>query len=74
MQDPILHSGWQSCLVGIPLVGMLMISFFRLDEVFTSKKKPVGRRQRPASGFDAEGEPILSDPDGRPSNRLRNRR
>lgn len=73
MQDPVLHSGWQSCLVGIPLVGMLMISFFRLDEIFTSKKKPGGRPQRPASGFDEDGEPILCDPDGRTSCRPRKR-
>ena len=64
MHDVILHSNWDSFLVGIPFLIMLLIGFFRLDELFAAPKQRA-RKARRASGMDAEGQIILSDPDGR---------
>ena len=65
MQDTVLQSGWQTFLVAIPSVGILLVGLFRLDELIASPKR---RRavKRPASGRDRNGRLLLSDPDGRP--------
>ncbi len=63
MHETILKSGWDTVLFAVPFLGLLLIGFFRLDEIFASNKKQIKRR--PAVGMDPEGEPYLSDPDGR---------
>ena len=73
MHDSVLNSGWQSVLVAIPFVFMMIVGVFRVDELFAAPKQSV-RRQRPASGVDEDGRPLLCDPDGRPVRSLRNRR
>jgi hypothetical protein len=65
VQDTILQSGWENLFVGVAFVGMLVVSFFRLDEVIASPKRSRVRR-RPVSGSDKNGHLLLSDPDGRP--------
>ena len=69
MFDPVVRSGWDSVLLGVPFVAMLFCGFFRLDEVFAAKgqAKSTDRERRPFSGLDADGEPIVCDPDGRRS-------
>jgi hypothetical protein len=65
MQDTILQSGWENFLVAVPLVGLLLMTLFRLDEMLASPKR--GRAvPRPACGCDENGRVLLSDPDGRP--------
>jgi hypothetical protein len=59
-----LHTNWDTILVGIPFLAMLMIGFFRLDEVFARPKSRVSAQRRPASGLDEDGLQILCDPDG----------
>jgi len=73
VQDSVLNSGWQSVLVAIPFIFMMMVGVFRLDELIAAQKKSV-KRQRPASGVDQDGRPLLCDPDGRPVRSLRNRK
>ena len=68
MHETVLNSGWQTALVAIPFVFMLLVGVFRLDELFVAKRQ-VARVRRPVSGIDENGQPFLSDPDGRPSNR-----
>jgi hypothetical protein len=68
-----LNSGWQTALVAVPFLFMLMAGVFRLDEVFATQKQ-VARKQRPASGIDEDGQPLLCDPDGRPSGRVKSRK
>ena len=63
MHDAILSSGWDTFLVAVPLLFLLFIGFFRLDEVYATPK--VSLKRRPACGTDKDGEPILSDPDGK---------
>jgi len=64
MHDAALHSGWDTALVAVPFLIMLAVGFFHLDEVIYAPKKRAQHR-RPASGTDADGLPILCDPDGR---------
>ena len=73
MHDSVLNSGWQTALVAVPFLVMLLAGVFRLDEVFVAQKRD-SRRQRPASEIDEDGQPILRDPDGRPSQPVRVRR
>ena len=66
MNDSVLNSGWQTALVAIPFLVMMLVGVFRLDELFVDQRQGA-RRQRPASGIDADGRLLLCDPDGRPS-------
>ena len=73
MHESVLNSGWQTALVAIPFLFMMLVGVFRLDELIVAQRQSA-RRQRPASGIDAGGRPFLCDPDGRPSRPLRSRR
>lgn len=58
-------AGWDVFLFGIPLIAMLVFGFFRLDEVFTSRKKGIHDAPKPAASNRWE-KSMCSDPDGRP--------
>lgn len=64
MNDAIQSTGRDALLVGIPLVILMLVGLFRLDELFSRPKKSLKRR-RPSCQMNADGEPVLSDPDGR---------
>ncbi len=66
MNDAILSTGRDAYLVGIPLILVLLIALFRVDELISKPKKTIKRR-RPPCQMDEDGEPVLSDPDGRQS-------
>ena len=53
-----------SLLVGVSLLLLLFIGVFRLDGVFSKPKRTLKRRW-PSCQLDEDGEPVLSDPDGR---------
>jgi hypothetical protein len=55
-------------LIAIPFFVILLFSVFGAD-LMQGRRKKAGKTQRPPSGIDAKGKPILSDPDGRPSKR-----
>ena len=65
MHETVLNPGWDTFIVAVPFIGILIASFFRLDVLFAASKKHVPRR-RGVCGMDEDGEPILCDPDGRP--------
>jgi hypothetical protein len=65
MNDTILKSGWETLLVAVPFVVVSLIGLFRLDELLVRRKDETVRK-RSACGLDKDGEPILTDPDGRP--------
>jgi len=65
MREEILNSGRDAFLVAAPLVFLLFVGFFRLDELFGSSGK-VSKRRRFGGGQDKDGEPLLFDPDGEP--------
>jgi hypothetical protein len=65
MQDEILKSGRDTLLIGIPLLLLLFVCFFRLDELFFRSRKKQARK--PAVGTASRGVRSFStDPDGKP--------
>ena len=64
MYDPVVSSGWEVILFAILSVGVLMLSFFRLDELLASSKRKENHWQA-GYGLDRHGNPVLCDPDGR---------
>ena len=64
MHEMVLNSGWETFLLAIPCVFMLLVVVFRLDALFVAPREGP-RRRRQASGMDESGRPMLSDPDGR---------
>ena len=70
MQVRLLLSGKDTLLIAIPFVLVLMVTILRLDQINASPKgAATGRRL--AYGADEHGEPILRDPDRRPSGTAR---
>lgn len=65
MRELVLKSGWETLLFAVPFLGILVVWLFRLDELISTPKRRAKRRRRPA-GLDDDGEPLMSDPDGRP--------
>jgi hypothetical protein len=66
LNESLLTSGLDSMLVALPAFIVLLAGVFRIDELIATPRN-TNRARRPASGFDEEGQPILFDPDGRPS-------
>jgi hypothetical protein len=69
MHEYYLRSVSDTLLVGVPFICILVLAIFRLDTLFASPKSPVSRAtyRRPGCGMDEKGEPLVVDPDGRPS-------
>ena len=65
MQGIALQSGWETFLLAAPIVGMILVGVFRLDEIATNK----GRHQPRLPGNDENGHVLMSDPDGTPWNK-----
>jgi hypothetical protein len=61
----IIQSNTDALLVAIPMVGLLFIGVFRLDELFGKPKKQPVESRRQLSGWDKNGQPICADPDGK---------
>lgn len=60
------QAGWDVFVFGIPLIALLVFGFFRLDQVFTSRKtenKEVPDSSRVTRKYEKS---MRSDPDGRP--------
>lgn len=66
MDQSILLSSNDTLLLAIPMLLMVFLSAFRLDQIIARPKGSQSRR-RPARGVSASGELLLCDPDGRPS-------
>ena len=65
MHETVLNSGWDTFLYAVPVLFMLVVGVFRLDELFAAPKQNA-RPPQPPSGIDEDGQPLLCDPDGRP--------
>jgi hypothetical protein len=59
-----LQSNADALLVAIPMIGILVVGFFRLDELVgkPNKRQIVHRRQ--IAGLDDKGRQVCLDPDG----------
>lgn len=60
-----LVSGWDTTILIVPFLGILVMYLFRLDERFAAPKAPPKNR-RSFCGVDPMDRPYLSDPDGQP--------
>ena len=47
MVEEALKSGWETCLIGIPLIALLLIGVFRLDELILKPRKKPSRPPLP---------------------------
>lgn len=73
MLDAVFSTDRDALLAAVPLIGALLLGFFRLDTLLASPQRlrssdsAAGPRasRRPPSGIDQDGQPILCDPDGR---------
>jgi hypothetical protein len=72
MHELYLNSTRDTFLVAIPFVFILALSLFRLDTIFGASRR-MSHPRRPPCGMDEHGEPLLIDPDGRPSEPRRKR-
>jgi hypothetical protein len=61
-------SGWDTTILMVPFVGILVMHMFRLDERFSTPKASSGSR-RFFCEVDPKGRPNASDPDGQPWHR-----
>jgi hypothetical protein len=59
-----LISGWDTVVLMIPLFAIMAMGMFRVDERLVAPKDP-GKPRRAFCGLDRNGQPVLSDPDGR---------
>ena len=66
MGQTVSRAGWDLFLFGIPLIAFLIFGFFRLDQVFTARRKGPSAPRRPDPAADKSGKSMRSDPDGRP--------
>ena len=66
MNDATIMTGSDAYLIGIPLIIVLHIALFRVDELISKPKKSLKRR-RPSYQMNENGVPVMSDPDGRQS-------
>lgn len=65
MHDVILKSGWDILLFAVPSIGTLFFGFFRLDQIVSTPRHSLAFRPK-LTGYDKNGKPLISDPDGRP--------
>jgi hypothetical protein len=63
VQGIALQSGWETFLLAAPLVGMILVGVFRLDQIATNPE-PGHRPKRNSNGENREVH--LSDPSPRP--------
>ena len=64
MNEVVQTTGRDAYLIGTPLILLLLVGLFRLDELVSRPKKTL-KRPRPSCQMDEDGELVLSDPDGR---------
>jgi hypothetical protein len=65
MHDWIIKSNLDELLFGLPMVGMLFLGYFRLDELLAApKQRRASIRKRSVTKID--GRLVGCDPDGRP--------
>ncbi|HWG20036.1 MAG TPA: hypothetical protein VG225_05845 [Terracidiphilus sp.] len=69
MEPSTLNGNWDNILFAVPLVGLLVFGYFRVDEIFVSRKHTRGAHRHPSRPVADPSDPShLTDPDGRPWN------
>ena len=62
---PTIQSNADALLIAIPMIVILFVGFFRLDELMALPPKKLGRGGK-FSDWDESGRPMCTDPDGKP--------
>ncbi|HEY3626901.1 MAG TPA: hypothetical protein VGL00_11460 [Terracidiphilus sp.] len=62
----VTNAGADVFLFGIPLIALLIFGFFRLDQVFTSRKSVSPKPPDTQTASKRHEKSMRSDPDGRP--------
>ncbi len=65
---------WPIIGFAVVAVVLLAVGVFRLDEVITRRKKPAESGERVSNRRFHHADNVLTDPDGRPSTKIRARR
>lgn len=73
MDELYLNSTRDTFLVAIPFLFILALGLFRLDTIF-GVSRGVHHARHPRRAMDENGEPLLTDPAGRPPDALRRHR
>jgi len=60
----VLQSNADALLVAVPMIGILIVGFFRLDELVGKPNKKQTTHRRLMSGLDDKGRQVCLDPDG----------
>lgn len=66
MHDSVLDAGWQTGVLAVPFISMLLAGVFHVDELFVAQKQRA-RKPWPSIRIGEDGKHMLCDPDGRPS-------
>jgi len=66
VHESVLITGMDAVLVAIPFCLLLLVQFFRLDELVANSRRQRSNA-RSFCGQDASGDLVLTDPDGRPA-------
>jgi len=69
----ILESKADAILVAVPMIGIMIAAFFRMDELI-GKPGKASEPRRKIAGSDANGFPLCMDPDGAQPRRTSKRR
>jgi hypothetical protein len=69
----VFQSNTDALLVAVPMVGILFLGHFRLDELFGKPKKKAQVKESPRqlTDWDENGQPICADPGGKSSRPVR---
>jgi hypothetical protein len=66
MNPTVENANWDNLMLCIPLVGLLIFGYFRVDEIF-GPKKPTTHPSHPTIPVRDPAEPsLMTDPDGTP--------
>ena len=66
----MLQSKTDAILVAVPMVGVMIAGYFRLDEM-VGKSGKISEPRRKIAGTDEKGFPLCMDPDGARQRRTR---
>ena len=65
MEQHAFNAGWDLFLFGIPLIAFLVFGYFRLDQVFTTRKDAAEITPPMRAVIDPTERSMRTDPDGR---------
>jgi len=65
MYQSFLKPGFDTLVIAVPFVSVLLIGHFRLDQIIAAPRRKT-KPMAPAFRLDERGRMLMTDPDGRP--------